>query len=445
MKKIISALIICAMLLATLLAVVPASAADPTRDDLKALIDQVEALDETKYTKSTWESLLTKLEDAKKIYDNASATAILIKINYNALDGALKALVADTTAIKAVLAQAEALAESDYTPESWAAFKAIYDQAKADSKTNNVETIEAAVATLTEALDTALEAYPVPEESVAALERLVKLAGILVPSDYSDSAWGMVAMKLELAAATAAKPTITGYATATQQLETALNNLTVEKILPIPAVPDVSPLTNIITYIDDNFTEDMFTAESWAALQAAYAPALALRDAGVKHAELYNTYKDLYKDYTKARDRYIGFAEEIEKAQSRYEEAQRDFEKGEATADDVAAALEVLEAAQAEAVEPKAVRDDAKAALDAVITQIIEVARKQEEVQPAYEALNNARKAMVEVEKPTEPEATEPAPTEPVEDTGCGGVIGASAVVIVAVLGLGVTVLGKKH
>ena len=118
--------------------------------------------------------------------------------------------------------------------------------------------------------------------------------------------------------------------------------------------------------------------------------------------------------------------------------------KGEATDDDVANALLVLDAAKAEAEAPKAARDEALAAVDAVISQIIAVARKAEEVEPVYTALNNARKAMVE--KPEEPtEAPTAAPTEPVETTGCGGVIGATAVVITAVLGLGITVLGKKH
>lgn len=444
MKKIISAMIICAMLLATVLAVVPASAADPTRDDLKALLDQAAALDETKYIEATWKTLKTAVDGAQKIYDNANATAVLIKINYQQLEDAIKGLKVNTEEIDALIDKANDLVESDYTPESWTAFKTILDQVKIDADSNDIPTIEAAMATLNDALDTALVALPVDETAVAELAELVKLAGLLVPTDYSDSAWGMVAMKLDQAAATVEKPTITGYQTAIQQLDTALCNLTVDKVLPIPAVPDVTPLTNILTYIDDNFEENMFTAETWAALQAPYAEAVALRDAAIKHKELCDEYDDLYKAYVKARDNYIVYAEEIDKAQSRYEEALRDKEKGEITDADVDAALTVLEAAKAEAEAPKAARDEALAAVEAVISQIIEVARKAEEVEPVYTALNNARKAMVE--KPEEPtEAPTAAPTEPVEQTGCGGVIGATAVVITAVLGLGITVLGKKH
>ena len=444
MKKIVSAIIICAMLLATLLAVVPASAADPTRDDLKTLIDTVEALDKTKYTKVTWDALAKPLSDAKGVYDDATSASVMIKISYQQLESVYKALKVDTKEIKALIEKAEDLVESDYTPESWTAFQAILDQVRIDSATNDVATVDAAIVTLTEALDTALVAYPVEDAAVAELDELVKLAGLLVPTDYSDSAWGMVAMKLDQAAATKAKPTITGMQTAIQQLNTALCNLTVDKVLPIPAVPDVTPLANILKYIDENFEESMFTAESWAALKGPYDAAVALRDAAVKHDELYKKYNDLYKAYTKARDGYIVYAEEIDKAQSRYEEALRDKEKGEVTDADVEAALEVLEAAKAEAVEPKAARDAALAAVEEVISEIIAVARKGEEVQPAYEALNAARKAMVEKpEEPTE-EPTEK-PTEPVEETGCGGVIGATAVVITAVLGLGITVLGKKH
>ena len=444
MKKIVSAIIICAMLLATLLAVVPASAADPTRDDLKTLIDAVEALDETKYTKVTWDALKKPLDEAKKVYDDATQPAVMVKISYQQLESVYKALKVETKEIKALIEKADDLVESDYTPESWTAFQAILDQVRIDSSTNDVATVDAAIVTLTEALDTALVAHPVEDAAVAELDELVKLAGLLVPTDYSDSAWGMVAMKLEQAAATKAKPTITGMQTAIQQLNTALCNLTVDKVLPIPAVPDVTPLANILKYIDENFEESMFTAESWAALKGPYDAAVALRDAAVKHDELCNKYNDLYKAYTKARDGYIAYAEEIDKAQSRYEEALRDKEKGEATDADVEAALEVLEAAKAEAVEPKAARDAALAAVEEVISEIIAVARKGEEVEPVYTALNNARKAMVE--KPEEPtEVPTEVPTEPVETTGCGGVIGATAVVITAVLGLGITVLGKKH
>jgi hypothetical protein len=256
----------------------------------------------------------------------------------------------------------------------------------------------------------------------------------------------MVSIKIDQANATIEKPTITGYAVAIQQLNTALCNLTPEKILPIPAIPDVAVLEKIIGYIDSNFTEDMFTAESWAALQEAYAPAVALRDAAVKHAELRKQYDDLYKEYAKLRDAYIEYAEDIEDAQSKYEEALRDNNNDE-TAAGVVAALEVLEEAKLLAAAPKAARDAALDAVDAVIIQIVDVARKQEEVQPTYEALNLAREGMKWAEKPATEPATETTPTtgDDFEEVGCEGVIGATAVVITAVLGLGVTVLGKKH
>ena len=156
MKKIVSAIIICAMMLATLLAVVPASAADPTRDDLKALIDAVEVLDETKYTKVTWDALKKPLDEAKKVYDDANQPAVMVKISYQQLESVFKALKVETKEIKALIEKADDLVESDYTPESWTAFQAILDQVRLDSSSNDVATIDAAVVTLTEALDTAL-------------------------------------------------------------------------------------------------------------------------------------------------------------------------------------------------------------------------------------------------------------------------------------------------
>ena len=101
----------------------------------------------------------------------------------------------------------------------------------------------------------------------------------------------------------------------------------------------------------------------------------------------------------------------------------------------VSAAL--IEAKVALKADDQAVVDAAKAALDA-----------------AKAAL--AEKPVVEPEVPTEPteptEPTDPKPTEPTQPTepadkkegGCGGAIGATVVVMTAVLGLGATVVLKK-
>jgi hypothetical protein len=304
MKKIISALIICAMLCATLLAIVPASAANATREELKEKIDFVGTLVEADYTAATWKDLQGVLETAKKAYDNASTGAYMINLNYNSLVQSIEALKVNTSELDALIEKAAALEtadasikklgyeQGDFTAESWAEFKPAIDKAKADKASNDVATVKAAVVELQAALDKVVF-NPIPAEITTKLTTLLELADILIPTDYSDSAWGMVEIKVEQAKKASEDMRISVHNTAATQLETALKNLTEEKVLPTPPVLDYSYIDKIINYIDDNFTEDMFTAETWAALKAAYDEAKQVRETTKKQAELKAAYDKL--------------------------------------------------------------------------------------------------------------------------------------------------------
>ena len=103
---------------------------------LEAAIAQAEALDESGYTPESWAALQEVLAEAKNTLENAVSQAG-IDAAAEALLGAIAALeeltpdYVDKAALGRPSPQAEALDESLWTPESWAALQAVLADAKA--------------------------------------------------------------------------------------------------------------------------------------------------------------------------------------------------------------------------------------------------------------------------------------------------------------------------
>jgi hypothetical protein len=228
----------------------------------------------------------------------------MINLNYNSLVQSIEALKVNTSELDALIEKAAALEtadasikklgyeQGDFTAASWATFQEAVQAAKDAKATNDLDTITAGTAAFKAAMEK-IEYNPIPADLTKKLEDLLELADILIPADYSDSAWGMVEIKVEQAKKASEDMRISVHNTAATQLETALKNLTEEKVLPTPPVLDYSYIDKIINYIDDNFTEDMFTAETWAALKAAYDEAKQVRETTKKQAELKAAYDKL--------------------------------------------------------------------------------------------------------------------------------------------------------
>ena len=303
MKKIISALIICAMLFATLLAVVPASAATP-REDLAAAIAKAEALDGTIYSKDSWDNLQNNLKTAKEAYDNENTSDLILNMNIGTLNAAINALKFDTTEMDELIKYVDQLekdsnnavrlgyTQGDFTSDTLAALKAAVDAAKAAKVTNTVDAIATATADLKAAVE-GIKFNPIPADMAAKLAQYLELADILIPEDWSDSAWGMVELKVQQAADCADDQRISTQHKVVTELETALKNLTPDKSLPTPPVLDYSYLDEIINYIDTSFSADMFTEDSWAVLKAAYDNAKTVRETTKKQVELKAAYDKL--------------------------------------------------------------------------------------------------------------------------------------------------------
>ena len=302
MKRIITALIICTLLLAVVLAI-PASAATP-REQLKEQLDIANAYEGTNYSKATWDHLQNTIKSAQEAYDNANASDLIINMQVSALKSAIAGLKVDTTAIDVILAEIDAVkqasddikkmgySQGDYTEASWATLQEAVTEAKTAIASNDIEVVKAGAVALQAAFDK-LEYNPVPTDITKKLADLLDLYERLVPEDYSDSAWGMVVIKVEQAEATANDKRLSANVIAATQLETALKNLTEDKVLPTPPVLDCEYIDGLFAHID-SLPEDMFTPESWAELRKAYDAAKKVRENAKQQAEINDASMALY-------------------------------------------------------------------------------------------------------------------------------------------------------
>jgi predicted transcriptional regulator len=303
MKKIISALIICAMLFATLLTVVPASAAT-TREQLKEQIDIAEALTPEKYSASSWENLQKNLKAAKEAYENENTQELILNMQLGTLKDAIKSLKIDTTELDALLAKVTEMEKAsndvkklgyeqgDFTAASWATFQEAVQAAKDAKATNDLDTITAGTAAFKAAMEK-IEYNPIPADLTKKLEDLLELADILIPADYSDSAWGMVELKTNQAKTLKDDKRLSTQVLITNELDTALRNLDPDKNLPKPPVLDYEYIDGLFAHID-SFSPDMFTAESWAELKKVYDEVKKVRETSKKQAEINDAAVELY-------------------------------------------------------------------------------------------------------------------------------------------------------
>lgn len=114
---------------------------------LQAAITAANEFVEEDYHAQTWEAFAKALDSAKKLTEKSSKEDLAAATE--ALNTAIKGLVpadqeltaADFTQLEAKIAQVEGLNETDYTAESWAKLKEVYDKAKdIDGKADAVQT-----------------------------------------------------------------------------------------------------------------------------------------------------------------------------------------------------------------------------------------------------------------------------------------------------------------
>lgn len=169
---------------------------------LQAAITAANEFVEEDYHAQTWEAFAKALDSAKKLTEKSSKEDI--EAATEALNAAIKGLVpadqelteADFTQLEEKTAQVEGLNEADYTAESWAKLKEVYDKAKDfDGK---ADAVQADVDDLVKQLDDAISAL------VKAGEQPATTADDNAPAEKTSSLlwlWIVIAVAVFAAAA----------------------------------------------------------------------------------------------------------------------------------------------------------------------------------------------------------------------------------------------------
>lgn len=169
---------------------------------LQAAITAANEFVEEDYHAQTWEAFAKALDSAKKLTEKSSKEDI--EAATEALNAAIKGLVpadqelteADFTQLEEKTAQVEGLNEADYTAESWAKLKEVYDKAKDfDGK---ADAVQADVDDLVKQLDDAISAL------VKAGEQQSATAADNAPEEKTSSLlwlWIVIAVAVFAAAA----------------------------------------------------------------------------------------------------------------------------------------------------------------------------------------------------------------------------------------------------
>ena len=156
---------------------------------LKTAMDKARAIDQGRYTSDSYKAMWAKYEEAKALYETANLTKrdnqAAVDAAEAALTAAYKALVpagADYTKVVAAIERFEALTESDWTADSWAAAKAKYDAAKeANGKRYTVDQQAELDAFATE-LNAAIDALVPAPADFTALDDIVKKINVYLTS-----------------------------------------------------------------------------------------------------------------------------------------------------------------------------------------------------------------------------------------------------------------------
>lgn len=400
------------------------------KTDLNALIAQVEAMDGTLYTGTTWSALQTALAEAKDAAAAEPTTQAAVDTAYNALLTAVNALAAraDISALEALIAEGDKKAESQYVSTTWTAFAEALAQAKAAAA--NTDATQEEVDAAAEALQAALDAL-IQRGNKTELRALINEADVLFESNYTLESWTdsqiEAALENAIAVYTDSDATQDEVDLAAEALRLALDKLLERS--------DFSALLAMIKKAKA-LNGDDYTADTWAALETALTAGETIAndlnalqtDIDAATVALEQAIADLkLRGNTTALEQAIAEAEalneeyytpetwaELEKA---LEEAKETVQDPNATQEDVDADEQALRDAmnalqeRADTTELEALIAEAEAltgddytpatwtglttALEAAKTVLADLNASQEEVDSAAAALRNALKGLI--------------------------------------------------
>jgi hypothetical protein len=382
--------------------------------DLAALNEAIafaeaELAKEGTYTTNSYNILNKAYEEAKAALTATNQMAVDYAVSnlYDAI--AVLTPRGDTTALEAELAKYVDAVEAEYTTSSWAAFVAARDAASALITEGNASDASAAehLAALT-AAGTGL-GKKASAEDLAALKARHEEAAALDNKAYT--AQTMSALQVAMRNAKALTKEEVKDDVSVDQCADAMKALN-DAFAGLKEKADMSALQAIL---DDvlSISADKYTAASFADLAAAITAAQQFLSGNANNATAEEA-TALGDAITAAKAALVALA---------------DF----TALDAKIAEVEALNEADYSAETWKALKDAVAAAKALKDTEAT-----QKQADDALAAIEAAAKALAAP-------ATEPATEEPANNEGgCGGVIGATAVVITAVLGLGAVALRRK-
>lgn len=166
---------------------VPTEAVDKTA--LKAKLDSIAALDGSIYTIDSWAKLQEVVVTAQAIYDSIVAEQSEVDAQIVLLDEAVDALVliGNPEELNALLDEAETKVEADYTEDTWAFFKEIYDAVLwLDLSDATQGEIDALVVQMKQALNQLVKKTPTEPADTGDLEDVLDFAKSIDKDLYTD-------------------------------------------------------------------------------------------------------------------------------------------------------------------------------------------------------------------------------------------------------------------
>lgn len=223
------------------------------------------------YTASTVAALNSAIANAEDYLADTAAEELAkdtVDSLVQAMAAAHDALVAlgDKTALNAVIAEAEALAEADYTASTYAALESALAEAKTCAASNDVD--QAAVDAAKTALDAAVNALV----SVKDLRAAVAEAEAKEQNSYTSVTWEAFRVALE-----SAKSVLADADATAEEIQTAAEGLAAATEA-LAAKGDKTALQSLVAECEALKEEDY--SGGWAAFESALADARAVLDDG---------------------------------------------------------------------------------------------------------------------------------------------------------------------
>ena len=198
-----------------------------------------------------------------------------------------------TTELEAAIAKAEALKESDYTSDSWAAMQTELQEAKEELAAKHSQaTVDEATSHLNAAIEALVKAEAPVEVNTTELEKVIATAKDLKEADYTSETWSVLKSALETAESTLEKKeSQEAVDNATKDLQAAIDGLK-KADNETPAEIDTTALEKVIESAKA-LKEADYTSETWSALKTALETAESALEKKESQEAVDNAAKDL--------------------------------------------------------------------------------------------------------------------------------------------------------